>query len=191
MHRGLCAILLLNAAPLLASPVQTAKPALAPVEHLRAWLAANPVVQAKLSRDKTPSFVEPDLKDSIADRPVAEESSHRQPECPDLPGCAVPPLAMDVPAGEPVEPAILAMMRPWIWLADAKGVRLGVAHAAPESPAVLAMNVQGLGLSGVGLNISPRPEGGVHLWFSRGFELAAAYSRERAEIYGPAPPRIP
>jgi hypothetical protein len=40
------------------------------------------------------------------------------------------------------------------------------------------MNLQGVGLAGVGLNIEPRPEGGVHLWFSRAFELAAAYSRE-------------
>lgn len=178
-------ILLLHAAPLLASPVQTAKPALAPVDHLRAWLAASPAVQEKLSRVKAPSFVESDLKDAVADRPVEAANSPRQPKCPDLQGCAVPPLAMDIPVGEPVEPAILAMMKPWIWLADAKGVRLGVAHADPESPIVLAMNIQELGLSRVGLNIAPRPEGGVHLWFSRGLELADVYTRERGEIYGP------
>ena len=38
--------------------------------------------------------------------------------------------------------------------------------------------MQGLGLQGVELNIAPRPEGGVHLWFSRGLELATLYSRE-------------
>jgi hypothetical protein len=195
--RGIWAALLLNAAPLLAAPVQPLQAARAGEVRLRAWLAANPELQAKLARAVASSFVEPDLKDAVADRPV--ESSRLgddarqpglkappQPDCRDFQGCAVPPLAMDVPPGEPVEPAILAMMKPWIWLADAEGMRLGVDHADAESQALLSMNIQGLDLTGVGLNVAPRPEGGVHLWFSRGFELAFAYSRERDRIVGGA-----
>jgi hypothetical protein len=185
MHfRRIGIVLLLNAAPLLAAPVQPSKVALAADARLRAWLAADAKVQEKLARAEAPSFVEPDLKDAVADRPVRppELKAPPQPDCQDFHDCAVPPLAMDIPAGEPVEPAILALMQPWIWLADAKGVRLGVAPADAKSQGLLAMNIQGLGLSGVELDIAPRPEGGVHLWFSRGFELAVAYSRERGAI---------
>jgi hypothetical protein len=78
------------------------------------------------------------------------------------------------------------MMRPWIWLADAKGARLGVAHGEAGSQTLLAMNLEAFGLSGVELNVASRPDGGVHLWFSRGFELAFTYSRERDGIKGVA-----
>jgi hypothetical protein len=43
----------------------------------------------------------------------------------------------------------------------------------------VTVNLSGLGLSDIGLNIKARPEGGVHLWFSRGLEMAVVYSRER------------
>ena len=178
---GVFAVLLLNTAPLLAAPVQPSKAAVAPDAHLRAWLAADPKVQEKLARMKAPSFVEPGLKDAVADRP-ADPPSGLKPDCRDLKSCVIPPLAMDVPAGEPAEPAVLAMIQPWIWLADAKGVRLGVAHADAESTMLLAVHLPGLGLPSMELDISPRPEGGVHLWFGRGSELEAVYSRERAEL---------
>jgi hypothetical protein len=177
--RLVAAFLLVSAVPLRAAPVQPSKIALAAEERLHSWLAADPKVQEKISRAQAPAPfpIEDDLKDSVADQPSGPKDP--QPaECQNLQGCATPPLAVDVPAGEAVEPAIHAMMRPWILLADAKGVRLGIARGS-DSEALLAMNIQGLGLSGVGLNIAPRPEGGVHLWFSRGLELAALYSRER------------
>ncbi|MFI5349629.1 MAG: hypothetical protein ACHQ2Z_08805 [Elusimicrobiota bacterium] len=180
--RMICAVLLLNAAPLLAAPESSSKVALAGEEHLRAWIAADVKIQEKLVLAEAPPFAEADLKDSLSDRPVLK--SPEQPECRDFRTCAVPPLTIDVPVGDAPADAILAMMRPWLWLADAKGVRLGVAHADPKSQALLAMNIPGVGLTGVGLNAAPLPEGGVHLWFSRGLELAAVYSRERGEILG-------
>jgi hypothetical protein len=180
--RMIRAVLMLTAAPLLAAPTAPSKVALAGEEHLRAWIAVDASIQKKLVLAETPSFVETGLKDSVADRPVPKAAE--QPACRDFQTCAVPPLAVDVPAGKAPGAAILDMMRPWLWLADAKGVRLGVAHADPKSPALLAMNIQGVGLSGVALNAAPGPDGGVRLWFSRGLELAAVYSRERGEILG-------
>ena len=88
---------------------------------------------------------------------------------------------MDLPAGESVETAIRAMLRPWIWLADTRGTRLGVTPAGSDQ-AVLSMNIQGLGISGVELDIAPKPEGGIRLWFSRSLELAEIYSREREAL---------
>ena len=99
--------------------------------------------------------------------------------CQDFETCAVPPLAMDIPAGEPVEHAIRAMLRPWIWLADARGARLGVAPVEADGAAVLAVNIGGFGLKDIELNIEPAAEGGVHLWFSRALELSEVYARER------------
>jgi hypothetical protein len=187
---GVCVLLLLNAAPLLAASSGTSKAARAANERLSAWLTADRGVQAKLARAKAPSFVEPDLRDAVADAPVPSEPAERRPilrigrtsSCRNLRDCAVPPLAMDVPAGAPVEPAVLAMMRPWIWLAEAKGARLGVAHTGQTSQALLAMNLEELGLSGVGLNIAPRPGGGVHLWFDRESEVAMVYFLERGDM---------
>jgi hypothetical protein len=189
------AALLLTASPALSSSMQSSRTVTVGEVRLRGWLDADAVLQDKLARAAAPSFVESDLKDSVADRPLNPESSRSgmadvkalpQPECQDFQSCSVPPLAMDVPAGQPIEPAILAMMRPWIWLADAKGARLGVAHADAGNQTLLAMNLQAFGLLGVELNVAPRPEGGVHLWFGRGFELAFVYSRERDGIKGVA-----
>jgi|GEM_PF-2971472 len=173
-------VLLFGTPVLRAQPVTPAAPAPTAViaeDRLSAWLAADPAVREKIGRAQAaaPALADPDLKDALSDQPALKA----QPlGCQDFKGCSVPPLAMDLPSGAPVEPAIRAMLRPWIWLADARGARLGVA-AGPEAQAVLAMNLQSLGLSGVALNIAPKPAGGVHLWFSRGLELAALYSRER------------
>lgn len=182
--RRLWAVLLLNAATVLAAPVPPTKAALSADVHLRTWFHADAKAQEKIARAQALTFVEPDLKDAVADGRASAPKPRRRPDCKSLQDCAVPPLAVDVPAGEAVEPAVLAMMRPWIWLAEGKGVRLGVAHAAAESPALLNMNIQGLGLSSVGLNIKRRAEGGVHLWFSRGGELAGVYARARNELQG-------
>jgi hypothetical protein len=193
---GVCAALLLCTPALQAQPPQPVSPSQTAViadDRLRAWLAADPKVREKINQAQaaTPVFADPDLKDAIADRPVDAESQRqelmarlpgmkapRKLGCQDFASCTVPPLALDIPAAEPVEPAIRAMLRPWIWLADARGTRLGVAPAGSDQ-AVLAMNIQNFGISGVELNIAPKPEGGVHLWFSRGLELAELYSRER------------
>jgi hypothetical protein len=188
---NLCIVLLLLCAPALrAQPAQPASPSQIADDRLRAWLATDPKVREKINRtqDAAPVFADPDLKDAVADGPVDMKSdllarlpglkAPRQLDCQDFQSCAVPPLALDIPAGESVETAIRAMVRPWIWLADARGTRLGVAPPGSGNQAILAINMQGLGLQGVELNIAPRPEGGVHLWFSRGLELAALYSRE-------------
>ncbi len=175
-------VLLLCTPALRAQPTQPAsssQTAIIADDRLRAWLATDPDIQEKITQaqNATPVFADPDLKDAVADRP-ADTAISQQLGCQDFKNCAVPPLALDIPAGEPVEPAIRAILRPWIWLADARGARLGVMPAGEEGEGVLAMNLKSLGLSGVELNIKPRPEGGVHLWFSRGLELATLYSRE-------------
>jgi hypothetical protein len=200
---NLCAVVLLCAPALRAQPQAAASPSQTSViadDRLRAWLATDSKVRQKIARTldeahSAPALADPDLKDAVADQPVDAESSRREllarlpgvsaPRpmgCQDFQSCAVPPLALDIPAGQSVEAAIRAMVRPWIWLADARGTRLGVAPAGSGSQAVLAMNLQGLGLQGVELNIAPRPEGGVHLWFSRGLELATLYTREHDAI---------
>lgn len=183
----LCAVFLLCAPALRAEPPQTASPSQSEVtadQRLRVWLAYDDTAHAKISRAQNakPALADEDLKDAIADQPKAP----RQMGCKDFQSCPNPPLALDIPAGESVETAIRAMVRPWIWLTDARGTRLGVAPTGAGSQAVLALNMQGLGLSGVELNIEPRPEGGVHLWFSRGLELAAIYTHER-EALAPRP----
>jgi hypothetical protein len=182
---GVCAALLLCASAARAQPsrpassVQTATIA---DDRLRVWLTTDPKVREKITRtqDATPVFVEPVLKDAVSDGPSMQ--APLQLGCRDFTTCLMPPLALDLPAGANIEAAIRAMVRPWIWLADAKGVRLGVAPARPESQSILLMNIQGLSLSGVGLNITPRKGGGVRLWFSRGSELAALYAREHAAL---------
>jgi hypothetical protein len=201
--RYTAALLLLCAPALRAQPSQPASPSKTAViadDKLRAWLATDKKIREKISRTQVtahaaPVFADPDLKDSVADIPAKGENARqdllgrlpglqgpKQMGCQDFQSCTVPPLALDIPAGESVEAAIRAMVRPWIWLADARGTRLGVAQAGSGAQAILAMNMQGLGLKGVELNIAPRPEGGVHLWFSRGLELATLYSREHDAI---------
>jgi hypothetical protein len=200
---NLSVVLLLCAPALRAQTAPSASPSQTSMiadDRLRAWLATDSKVREKISRTQdaaqtAPALADPDLKDAVADRPIDAESARREllsrlpgvsaPRpmgCQDFQSCTVPPLALDIPAGDSVEVAIRAMVRPWIWLADARGTRLGVAPAVPGSPAVLAMNLQGLGLQGVELNIAPRPEGGIHLWFSRGLELATLYSREHETL---------
>ncbi|MBI5240693.1 MAG: hypothetical protein HY926_09490 [Elusimicrobia bacterium] len=194
---ALCAVVLFCAPALQAAPSQTAAAA---DDRLRALLSSDAKVREKIGKTQSsaPVFAETDLKDAVADRP-ADPASERQEllarlpglraprasGCADFKSCSVPPLAMDIPAGEPVEHAIRAMLRPWIWLADARGARLAVAPVAADGAAILAMNVPGLGLKGVELNIAPGAEGGVHLWFSRALELAEVYSREREAIQKP------
>ena len=194
-------LFLLCVAPLRAEPVQPSHTAVVADDRLRAWLAVDPKVREKINRTQAaaPVVADPDLKDAIADRPVDAQSQRRelmarlpgmkaprQMGCQDFTTCSIPPLAMDIPVGENVETAIRAMLRPWIWLADARGTRLGVTPAGSDQ-AVLAMNIQSLGMSGVELNIAPRPEGGIHLWFSRGLELAEIYSRERDALAASRP----
>ncbi|MCX5797061.1 MAG: hypothetical protein NTY77_16330 [Elusimicrobia bacterium] len=180
---GFCAVLLFCTPALRAQPAPTAAVA---DDRLRAWLATEPKVREKIARTQGSAvvLVEPDLKDAVADRPAGPPSP-QQPACQDLRSCAVPPLTLDIPPGESVEAAIRSMLRPWILLADARGTRLGVASAGSEGQAVLSMNLQGLGLSGVELNIAPKPGSGTHLWFSRGLELAEIYARERETIKQP------
>ena len=190
---SLCAVVLLCAPVLKAQPSQTASVA---DDRLRAWLSSDAKVREKINGAQAPAAVEADLKDALADRP-ADKAGERKGLIARLPGlraskalgcadfetCAVPPLAMDIPAGEPVESAIRAMVRPWIWLADARGARLGVAPSAGS--AVLALNIESLGLKGVELNISPNPEGGAHLWFDRALELSDIYARARQAVQAP------
>jgi hypothetical protein len=187
---GLCAVLFLF------SPIAKAEPspaALKADDRLRAWLSSDAKVREKIGKTQSsaPVFAETDLKDAVADR-TADSAGERQEllarlpgmrapralGCQDLETCSVPPLALDIPAGEPVEHAIRAMLRPWIWLTDARGARLAVAPLEADGSAVLAMNIKGFGLKGVELNIEPGPEGGAHLWFSRALELAEVYARE-------------
>lgn len=188
---SLCAVLLLCAPLLRAEP---SKAAAAADDRLRALLASDAKVREKIGKTQSsaPVFAETGLKDAVADRPVDPAGERREllarlpglraprvAGCQDFETCAVPPLVMDIPAGEPVEHAIRAMLRPWIWLADARGARLGVAPVEADGAAVLAVNIGGFGLKGVELNIEPSAEGGVHLWFSRALELAEIYARER------------
>jgi len=143
------------------------------------------------------AFADPSLKDAVADIPAQNDTERelcallaRLPGmptwpaqgCRSYPDCDVPPLALDIEANEPMQPAIRALLRPWLWLAEARGRRLSVA-ASPETlgkgQRLLDMSLKDFGLEKVGLRIMPRPEGGFHLWFDRGFELAEVYSRER------------
>ena len=196
---SLCTVLLLCAPALRAQPVPQAAPSKTAViadDRLRAWLAVDPKVREKINQaqDAAPTAADLDLKDAVADRPVDAQSQRqelmarlpgmkapRRLGCQDFTTCSVPPLAMDLPAGESVETAIRAMLRPWIWLADARGTRLGVTSAGSDQ-AVLAINLKELGIAGVELNIAPKPEGGIHLGFSRSLELAEIYSREREAL---------
>jgi hypothetical protein len=192
-----CVALLLCAPALRAQSAQPASPSQTAVtadDRLRAWLEYDSTAHEKICRvqNAKPALADEDLQDAVADMPADAGSSRQdllarlpglkapqQMGCQDFQSCTVPPLALDIPAGESVETAIRAMVRPWIWLADARGIRLGVAPATSGDQAILALNMRALGLQGVELNIAPRPQGGVHLWFSRGLELATLYSRER------------
>jgi hypothetical protein len=197
---GSCIVLSLLSPSLQAQPPQAAPPshiALVADDRLRAWLATDPKVRETIKRaqDAAEVLTDTDRKDAVADQPSDGKSLQSGPvsprqACQDFATCSTPPLAADLTAGESVETAIRALLQPWIWLADAKGVRLGVAPSSPGGQAVLAMNIQGLGLSGVELQIKPRPQGGVRLWFSRRADLAALYAREHAALQAhPAPPR--
>ena len=172
--RNAAVILLLCAAPLRAEPVRPSQTALVADDRLRAWLATDPKVREKISRTQN---AESSRRGLLARLPAPQQSG-----CQDFTTCSAPPVAMDLPAGESVETAIRAMLRPWIWLAEARGVRLGVAPDGSEGQTLLAMDIRSLGLSSVELNIAPRPEGGVRLWFSRGLTLAALYAHEHAAL---------
>ncbi len=172
-----CAAALFAAAPLSAAPVRPAMHALNAEERLVVWLASNPSVRQKLGHIQAVAapFADPSLKDAVADQPAIVKAAPRI-GCRNLASCAVAPVSMDVPAGAAVEPAIRALLRPWIWLAEARGARLGIAPAA-GAETLLAINLKGI--AGAGLNIRPNPEGGYHLWFSNGLELGVTYARER------------
>jgi len=201
-----CALLLVCAAPLRADPIRLSEYSAKAEDRLRAWLDQDAGVRAKLGQvaaAQAPAaqaaapapFADPDLKDAVAEAPQPDQKAARRQLLSRLPGlaapqsqgcaspeeCRVPPLVMDIAPGGSIEPAIRAMVRPWIWLADERGLRLAVAPA-PKSEAgqVLVLKLKGLGPSGTALNIRPRPEGGFHLWFDRAFELAEAYAREQA-----------
>ncbi len=177
-------LLFFCSAPLRAAPTAPPAPsevAIAADSRLSAWIAKDAALQEKLARAGALAFVEPDLKDAVADC-RAEAPASRRAECPDLVTCAAPPLSLELSAGDPVEPAIHALMRPWIWLTDAAGAGLRLTHADPRTATLFDMELRGLGLSGVGLNIEPRPQGGVRLWFDRAPALAALYARERDRL---------
>ena len=198
---------LVCAAPLRAQSSSPSQTAVRADDRLRLWLASDPRVRVRIDQAQSvvvpaeqpaPAlFADPDMKDALADRPQSPAESRRQllgrlpglqaPRqmgCPDFTGCAVPPLALDIVPGESIEQAIRCLLRPWIWLADVRGIRLGVAPAsADEKEGVIAMNLKELGLTDVSLNVKSRPEGGFHLWFSRGLELASLYDRERQTAF--------
>jgi len=197
------AVLLLCGTSLYASPVKLPKASVRAEDQLRVWLDQEPAIRAKLGLVQAQAtavpavFAEPDLKDAVRDSGAPDpERSRREllarlpglqassvPVCRDLAGCSAPLLSQDVAAGEPLEPAIRALLRPWLLLAEAQGRRISVTPAVgPESQRILTVNLAAGGRSGVGLNAQARPAGGVHLWFDQALELAEAYSRQRAAL---------
>lgn len=201
------AILTISLIPLWgASPhIQFARPSPRAEDRLRSWLERQPQVRGKITqienqreRDAArPRFelADYDLKDAVADTPAATAGDRkilsrlpglRAPEnrgCASFAQCAQPPLALDLSAGEPILPAIRALLRPWLWLQQARRRRLHVSTAPPhETSRILTMSAADLALRDVGLNIAPRLEGGVHLWFDRGLELASVYAQAREAL---------
>ncbi|HBT62367.1 MAG TPA: hypothetical protein DEB40_11545, partial [Elusimicrobia bacterium] len=109
-------------------------------KKLGRWLKREPSVREKISRiiAQNPAagsyafpaaLAEMGLKDALADIPAVEErrtgaSRPRPMGCANFSECRLPPLELDTVSGEPLEPAIQAMLRPWLWLAEAVGRRL-------------------------------------------------------------------
>ncbi|MFA6003141.1 MAG: hypothetical protein WC881_03645 [Elusimicrobiota bacterium] len=181
-------------------------------DRIRSWLQTDAAIRERLARAETaadqaaprPSavFADPDLKDAVADAPARPDPERERRRllahlpgmkapaalgCSDFKSCSAPPLAWDVAPGEPLEPAIRALLRPWLWLQEGRGRRLSLSEAAPEAQTaamqrVLKMELKDLALSDVGLNMRVRDDGGVHIWFDRGLELAEVYSRLRERL---------
>ena len=164
-------------------------------ESLRAWIGRQDSIReaiGKAAQTPKPIFAEDDLKDALADGAapggrqalLARLPGLRQPRahgCPNLEECAAAPLALDLEAGEPVEPAVRELLRPWLWLAQARSGTLSISPVPAGDPGLLEFSIPKLGLEGVALNIAPGPAGGARLWLGRGPELADLYARQRSQ----------
>ncbi|MDD5656575.1 MAG: hypothetical protein PHF00_04900 [Elusimicrobia bacterium] len=186
--------LFLLAGPLWAGSarLQLPKGAAKAEDSLRLWLGRQDSLRRTVdeaAQSAAPALVEDGLKDALADAPAGREAllerlpglrRPRTPVCRSLSDCAVPPLALDVEAEEPVEPAVRELLRPWLWLAQARGQRMKVSAAPAGDRRLLEFSIPKLGIKSATVSVAPRPLGGVRLRIDRGLELAEVYSRERA-----------
>lgn len=184
-------------------------------DRIRSWLQTDGAIRERLSDTEAAAeqaapkgaaaadiLVEPDLKDALAEVPAQPDPARERQEllkhlpgiknpdflgCTDFKSCNTPALALDVAPGEPLEPAVRALLRPWLWLQEARGQRLAVSVPGPDTETTalsraLRMDIKDPALSDIGLNMSVRGDGRVHIWFDRGLELAELYSRLRESL---------
>jgi hypothetical protein len=189
---------LVGQAPLSAATLDLPVSTLKAEKKLHRWLNHDSTLKdtiARLQARSTAASAEPqsipdflaerDLKDALADdrAPSSPSNAARPMGCGDFPSCRMPVLELNLQTGEPLEPAILAMLKPWLWLAENRGQHLLLASArSNQEEAVLSMSIPGFDLADVRMNAEVRPGGGMRVSFERGLELGETYSRQRGTI---------
>ncbi|MFI5363295.1 MAG: hypothetical protein ACHQ49_15115 [Elusimicrobiota bacterium] len=174
-------------------------------KKIRRWLKSDSAVRRIVARLQTqesgaasaayslpPALADRDLKDAVADAPAPSAKDggagwRRAPDaplgCADFPSCRSPILEMETQPGQKLEPAVLAMLRPWLWLAEFRGRHLVLTPVREDAETELfLLTIPGFDMADVRVNAEARPGGGVHLWLDRGLELGETYSRQRGYL---------
>jgi hypothetical protein len=192
------ALCLIGSTPAAAAVLELPKASLKAEKKLSRWLTGEKTVRKRIARLQTQTaaagtadyalptaLTDRDLKDAVTDAQASagkarEPGGSRPIGCRDFSDCRMPTLELDTQSGDRLEPAILAMLRPWLLLAEFRGQHL-VLTCARESagPELFSMSIPSFDLVDVRLNVEARPGGGTHVWFDRGLELAEIYSRQR------------
>jgi hypothetical protein len=167
-------------------------------KKLNRWLNHESAVRKKIARLQaqadgaganaysiSAALTDRDLKDALADAPASgleapEPGPSRPMGCMSFSDCEMPTLELDTQAGERLEPALIAMLRPWLFMAEFRGQHMVLACARESAGAeIFSMSIPSFELVDVRLNVEARPGGGYHLWFDQGLELAEIYARQR------------
>jgi hypothetical protein len=166
-----------------AATIELPRSTLKAEKKLHRWLNHESAVRDRIAALQTQADAESDLKDAVSDTPESAAPAPRNLGCEDFPSCRVPILELDTQPGEPLEPAVLAMLKPWIWLAEFRGKHLVLTTARKDGGAeVFTMSIPGFDLRDVQIKAVVRPAGGLHLAFDRGLELDETYSRQRGTL---------
>ena len=192
------ALCLIGSAPAAAAVLDLPKASLKAEKKLSRWLTGESTVRKRIARLQTrtadaltadyalpTALTDRDLKDAVTDVQASagkarEPGPSRPMGCMNFSDCHMPTLELDTQAGEHLEPALLAMLRPWLLLAEFRGQHLVLTCTRESaSPEIFSMSIPSFALVDVRLNAEARPGGGFHIWLDRGLELAEIYSRQR------------
>ncbi|MBI4387246.1 MAG: hypothetical protein HY551_07675 [Elusimicrobia bacterium] len=186
--------------------------------QLRSWLKSHSKVRRKLAsvvRDATAAGhdIPQDLRDapgpanvqSLKERIEQAEPIERRMLLERLPGmraaafdacrslstCARAPSLLHVENPSLVDDAVVALIRPWMILQNARGKELRIVSSAGAGEQLVRLKLGGLEKAVLEVHASPTPMGGVNVWLYGRPDPSALFDQERRALLAQGPPALP